>query len=86
MRPTSPPGSSARATHYVINGRKWFITNAADPRCRICIVMGVTDPAAEAHRRHSMVLVPMDTPGVTVVRNLPVMHHVAPGGALRDAL
>jgi acyl-CoA dehydrogenase len=67
-------------THYVINGRKWFITNAADPRCRICIVMGVTDPAAEAHRRHSMVLVPMDTPGVTVVRNLPVMHHVAPEG------
>jgi acyl-CoA dehydrogenase len=66
--------------HYVINGRKWFITNAADPRCRICIVMGVTDPAAEPHRRHSMVLVPMDTPGVTVVRNLPIMHHVAPEG------
>jgi acyl-CoA dehydrogenase len=66
--------------HYVINGRKWFITNAGDPRCRICIVMGVTDPAAEAHRRHSMVLVPMDTPGVNVVRNLPVMHHVAPEG------
>jgi acyl-CoA dehydrogenase len=66
--------------HYVINGRKWFITNAADPRCRISIVMGVTDPAAEAHRRHSMVLVPMDTPGVTVVRNLPIMHHVAPEG------
>ena len=54
-----------RGEHYVINGRKWFITNAADPRCRICIVMGVTDPAAEAHRRHSMVLVPMDAPGVT---------------------
>jgi acyl-CoA dehydrogenase len=66
--------------HYVINGRKWFITNAADPRCAICIVMGVTDPAAEAHRRHSMVLVPMDAPGVTVVRNLPIMHHVAPEG------
>jgi acyl-CoA dehydrogenase len=66
--------------HYVVNGRKWFITNAADPRCRLCIVMGVTDPAAEPHRRHSMVLVPMDTPGVTVVRNLPIMHHVAPEG------
>jgi acyl-CoA dehydrogenase len=66
--------------HYAINGRKWFITNAADPRCKICIVMGVTDPAAEPHRRHSMVLVPMDTPGVTVVRNLPIMHHVAPEG------
>jgi acyl-CoA dehydrogenase len=64
----------------VINGRKWFITNAADPRCRICIVMGVTDPAEQAHRRHSMVLVPMDTPGVTVVRNLPIMHHTAPEG------
>ena len=69
-----------RGEHYVINGRKWFITNAADPRCRICIVMGVTDPAAEAHRRHSMVLVPMDAPGVTVVRNLPIMHHIAPEG------
>jgi acyl-CoA dehydrogenase len=66
--------------HYVINGRKWFITNAADPRCRICIVMGVSDPVAEPHRRHSMVLVPMATAGVTVVRNLPIMHHVAPEG------
>jgi acyl-CoA dehydrogenase len=66
--------------HYVINGRKWFITNAADPRCRICIVMGVSDPEAEPHRRHSMVLVPMDTQGVTVVRNLPIMHHTAPEG------
>jgi acyl-CoA dehydrogenase len=69
-----------RGDHYVINGRKWFITNAADPRCRICIVMGVTDPTEQAHRRHSMVVVPMNTPGVTVVRNLPIMHHVAPEG------
>jgi acyl-CoA dehydrogenase len=66
--------------HYLINGRKWFITNAADPRCKICILMGVSDPAGEPHRRHSMVLVPMATPGVTVVRNLPIMHHVAPEG------
>jgi acyl-CoA dehydrogenase len=66
--------------HYVINGRKWFITGAADPRCRICIVMGVTDPDAQPHARHSMVLVPMDTPGVEVVRNLSIMHHVAPEG------
>jgi acyl-CoA dehydrogenase len=65
---------------YVINGRKWFITGAADPRCRICIFLGVTDPDASAHRRHSMVLVPMATPGVEVVRNLPIMHHVAPEG------
>jgi len=66
--------------HYVIDGRKWFITNAADPRCKICIVMGVTDPEAEPHARHSMVLVPMDTAGVEVVRNLRVMHHTAPEG------
>jgi acyl-CoA dehydrogenase len=66
--------------HYVISGRKWFITNAADPRCRICILMGVTDPDGEPHARHSMVLVPMDTPGVEVVRNLPIMHHIAPEG------
>ena len=65
---------------YVINGRKWFITNAADPRCKIMIVMGLTDPNAESYRRQSMVLVPMDTPGVTVVRNPPVMNHVAPEG------
>jgi acyl-CoA dehydrogenase len=63
--------------HYVINGRKWFITNAADPRCKICILMGVTDPEAEPHARHGMVLVPMDTAGVEVVRNLRVMHHTA---------
>jgi acyl-CoA dehydrogenase len=65
---------------HVINGRKWFITGAADPRCRLCIVLGVTDPSAERHAQHSMVLVPMDTPGLEIVRNLPIMHHVAPEG------
>jgi acyl-CoA dehydrogenase len=67
---------------YVINGRKWFITNAAHPNCRIAIVMGVTDERADAdpHRRQSMVLVPMDTPGLTVVRNIPIMHHHSPDG------
>ncbi len=65
---------------YVIDGHKWFITNAAHPHCRICIIMGVTDPEGEPHARHSMILVPMDTPGVTVVRNIPVMHHHAPEG------
>jgi len=62
---------------YVINGRKWFITGAAHPHCRIAIVLGVSDdsPEADRHRRHSMVLVPMDTPGLTVVRNIPVMNH-----------
>jgi len=62
---------------YVINGRKWFTTNALHPNCRLCIFMGVTDVDGDAHRRHSMVLVPMDTPGVRIVRNLPVMNHVA---------
>jgi acyl-CoA dehydrogenase len=73
-------GIARDGDHYVISGRKWFITNAADPRCKICILMGVTDPDCEPHARHSMVLVPMDSPGVEVVRNLPIMHHTAPEG------
>lgn len=51
---------------YVITGRKWFISGAMNPRCRIFIVMGKTDPDAEPHRQQSMVLVPRDTPGVHV--------------------
>jgi acyl-CoA dehydrogenase len=66
--------------HYVINGRKWFTTGAMHPNCRICIVMGVTGGNAEAHDRHSMVLVPTDTPGFKVVRNVPIMHHHTPEG------
>ena len=66
--------------HYVISGRKWFITGSADPRCKICICLGVSDPAGEPHGRHSMVLVPMDSPGLTVIRNIPIMHHTAPEG------
>lgn len=65
---------------YVVNGRKWFITGAADPRCRISILLGVSDENAEPHRRHSMILVPMDSQGVEVVRNIPVMNHVEPRG------
>ncbi|HEY4098252.1 MAG TPA: acyl-CoA dehydrogenase family protein [Baekduia sp.] len=57
---------------YVVNGRKWWTTGAADPRCRLLIVMGKTDPGADAHRQQSMILVPIDTPGVTVERVLPV--------------
>lgn len=57
---------------YVINGRKWWTSGAADPRCKLLIVMGKTDPAAASHRQQSMVLVPMDTPGVRVVRDVPV--------------
>jgi acyl-CoA dehydrogenase len=60
---------------WVVSGRKWFITNAADPRTRIFIVMGQTSPdRPEPHRRQSMILVPRDTPGITIVRNPPVMH------------
>ncbi|MDT3439085.1 MULTISPECIES: acyl-CoA dehydrogenase family protein [unclassified Pseudofrankia] len=57
---------------YVIDGRKWFITGVADERCEILIVMGQTNPDADPHRRQSMILVPLATPGVTVVRHLPV--------------
>ncbi|MBE7324765.1 acyl-CoA dehydrogenase family protein [Nocardioides sp. Y6] len=57
---------------YVINGRKWFITGVADERCKIFIVMGKTDPTAEVHRQQSMILVPRDTPGVEIVRHLPL--------------
>ena len=58
---------------YVINGRKWYTTNATDPRCRICIFMGKTDPDnPDRHKQQSMILVPMDTPGVKVLRPIPV--------------
>jgi acyl-CoA dehydrogenase len=65
---------------YVINGRKWFITNAAHPHCRIFIVMGKTDPDAERHKQQSMILVPRDTPGVDVVRNINIVNHHSPEG------
>ncbi len=65
---------------YVINGRKWFITNASHPNCKFMIVMGKTDPDGDAKRQQSMVIVPMDTPGVVVERNIPVMNHIAPEG------
>lgn len=60
---------------YVINGRKWFISGAADTRCSVFIVMGKTDPAAETHRQQSMVLVERDTPGLTIERHLPVLGY-----------
>ncbi|MGE0798945.1 MAG: acyl-CoA dehydrogenase family protein [Lautropia sp.] len=61
--------------HYVINGRKWFSTGAGNPRCKIFIVMGKTDPDGPRHQQQSMVLVPRDTPGVTVVRPLTVFNY-----------
>ncbi|HLX57792.1 MAG TPA: acyl-CoA dehydrogenase family protein [Ktedonobacteraceae bacterium] len=62
---------------YALNGRKWWISGAMRERCKIFIVMGKTAPdSPDRHRQQSMVLVPKDTPGVTVVRNLPVMGYV----------
>ena len=57
---------------YILQGRKWWISGAGDPRCKICIFMGKTDPDAPVHQQQSMILVPMDTPGVTVKRMLNV--------------
>jgi acyl-CoA dehydrogenase len=60
---------------YVLNGRKWWISGALHPRCRIMIVMGKTTTEGPRHKQQSMILVPLDTPGVTVVRNLPVFGY-----------
>jgi acyl-CoA dehydrogenase len=60
---------------YVINGHKWWTSGAASDRCKISIFMGVSDPEADPHRRHSMILVPLDTPGVEIVRTLPVFGY-----------
>ena len=60
---------------YVINGRKWWTTGALVPRCQILVLLGRTDPDAEPYRQQSMILVPMDTPGVTVVRDLTVFGY-----------
>ncbi len=88
---TEPAVSSSDATNittsiardnddYRIDGRKWFITNAAHPDCKLFIVMGKTDPDADTHRQQSMILVPVDTEGVRIVRNTTVLHHHAPEG------
>ena len=60
---------------YVINGHKWWISGAPDPRCKIFIVMGKTDPEAPKHSQQSMILVPADTPGIRIVRPLPVFGY-----------
>ena len=61
---------------YVLNGRKWFASNALHANCQVFIVMGKTDPNAETHRQQSMLVVPKDTPGITVVRGLPVFGYL----------
>jgi acyl-CoA dehydrogenase len=60
---------------YVINGRKWWTSGAGDPRCKIAIFMGKSDPAAPTHKQQSMILVPMDAPGVTIRRMLNVFGY-----------
>ncbi|MFL6675338.1 MAG: acyl-CoA dehydrogenase family protein [Massilia sp.] len=60
---------------YVVNGHKWWISGAGDPRCKLFIVMGKTDPGAARHKQQSMILVPADTPGITIVRPLPVFGY-----------
>jgi len=62
--------------HYLVNGRKWYTTNATDPRCRVAIFMGKSNPDnPDRHRQQSMILIPMDAPGVTVLRPLPVFGY-----------
>jgi alkylation response protein AidB-like acyl-CoA dehydrogenase len=73
--------ATVEGDEVVLNGRKWWSTGVGHPDCEVLIFMGVTDPDAHRYRRHSMVLVPRDTPGVTVERMLPTMgFHDAPGG------
>ena len=60
---------------YLINGHKWWISGAGDPRCRVFIVMGKTDPGADRHKQQSMILVPRDTSGITIKRPLPVFGY-----------
>lgn len=70
---------------WLLNGRKWWTSGACDPRCKIMIFMGLSDPDAPKHQQHSMILVPMDTPGVHVLRPLTVFgYDDAPTATLRS--
>jgi acyl-CoA dehydrogenase len=72
---------------YVINGRKWWSSGAGDPRCKVAIVMGKTDPSAELHQQQSMILVPLDASGITIERHLPVFgYDDAPHGHMEIEL
>jgi acyl-CoA dehydrogenase len=62
-------------SEYVITGRKWWISGAGDPRCKLAIFMGKTDPDGPRHKQQSMILVPMDSPGITITRLLPVFGY-----------
>ena len=73
---TNIEGSIKReGNEYVINARKWWTSGAGDPRCKILIFMGKTDPTADRHQQQSMVLVPMNTPGITVLRSMSVFGY-----------
>ncbi|WP_251459979.1 acyl-CoA dehydrogenase [Weizmannia agrestimuris] len=83
---TEPDAASSDATNiscsivrdgdeYIVNGRKWWSSGAGDPRCKIAIVMGKTNPDAPRHEQQSMILVPLDTPGVKIERMLPVLGY-----------
>jgi alkylation response protein AidB-like acyl-CoA dehydrogenase len=65
-----------KGDQVILNGQKWWTTGAGDPRCKFLIFMGVTDANADRHQRHSMVIVPIDAPGVKIVRMLPVFGHL----------
>jgi acyl-CoA dehydrogenase len=71
----TPRGDGVAGDEYVLNGRKWWASGVHHPHCRILIVMGKTNPDGPRHQQQSMVLVPLDTPGVTVVRSLPVFGY-----------
>ena len=76
-----------RGNGYVVNGRKWWSSGAGDPRCKIAILMGKTDPAADTHKQQSMMLLPLDAPGVTIERHLPVFgYDDAPHGHMEIRL
>ena len=82
---SDPTNLQTRVRHegdqLVLNGRKWFITGAAHPNCKLLIVMCRSgEEEVGKHARHSMLLLPMDTPGVTLVRNIPIMQHYSPEG------
>jgi acyl-CoA dehydrogenase len=76
-----------RGNQYVVNGRKWWSSGAGDPRCKVAILMGKTDPAAETHKQQSMILVPLDAPGIAIKRHLPVFgYDDAPHGHMEIEL
>ncbi len=79
--PTNLTSSIVRdGDDYVVTGRKWWTSGAADPRCKLCLFLGKSDPEADRYMQHSLVLIPMDAPGVHIVRTLPVFGYDAGHG------